>query len=82
MFKTQHNVALKGWRRRFNSVPGHHFFNEVGEILKPPSPAKKPSIVGGNNALGERRPAFISLRVIDLLLCDASKRQPFIDFAL
>ena len=24
LFKTQHNVALKGWRRRFNSVPGHH----------------------------------------------------------
>jgi hypothetical protein len=30
--------------------------------------ANKPSIVGGNNALGERRLGFISLSVIDLLL--------------
>jgi len=33
--------------------------NELGEILKPPSTAKKPSIVGGNNARGERHPSFI-----------------------
>jgi hypothetical protein len=30
-------------RRRFNSVPGHHIFNELGEIVKPPSAAKRPS---------------------------------------
>jgi hypothetical protein len=33
--------------------------------------------VGGNNALDEGRLSFISLSVIDLLLCDASKRAAF-----
>jgi hypothetical protein len=28
--------------------------------------------MGGNNAHGDGRPSFISLRVIDLLRCDAS----------
>jgi len=26
------NTALKGWRRRLNSVPGHHVFNELRKI--------------------------------------------------
>jgi hypothetical protein len=51
--------------------------NELEEILKPPSTAKKLSIVGGNNALGEGRLSFISLSVIDLLLYDASKSAAF-----
>jgi hypothetical protein len=33
--------------------------------------------VGGNDALGGGRPRFISLSVIDLLLCDASKSAAF-----
>jgi len=30
----------------FNSVPGHHAFNLLGETVKPLSPRKRPSIVG------------------------------------
>jgi hypothetical protein len=33
--------------------------------------------MGGNNAHGDGRPSFISLRVIDLLRCDASKSAAF-----
>jgi hypothetical protein len=55
-------------------------FNWLGEIVKPHSMAKKASIVGGNNALGEERLRSISLTAIDLLLRDASKSAAFHQF--
>jgi hypothetical protein len=66
---------------RFNSVPGHHVFNQLEEIVKPPLTANKPYIVGGSNVLDEGRTSFISLSVIDLLLWDASKSAAFHRFA-
>jgi hypothetical protein len=57
----------KGWRRRFNSVPGHHVFNHLGEIVKPPSTAKSPFIVAGRTHSAKDALSFISLKVIDLL---------------
>jgi hypothetical protein len=45
----------KGWRRRFNSVPGHHVFTELREMVKPSSKAKGVFYRGWNKALGEGR---------------------------
>ena len=59
LLKTLEIRVLKRLASAAQLRPGHHVFNELGEILKPPSTAKKPSIVGGNDALGEERPSFI-----------------------
>jgi hypothetical protein len=53
------------------------FSMSYGEFLNLHPRAKKAFIAGGKSALGDGRLSFISLSVIDLPLCDASKSAAF-----
>jgi hypothetical protein len=49
------NLLITWGAESFNSVPGHHVFSELGEIVKPLSVAKKALYRGWKNTLGEER---------------------------
>jgi hypothetical protein len=74
--------------RRFNSVPGHHIFNELDEILKAPSAAKKAFIVGGSPAPRRWMPElhlveshrFASMRRVEELSLSSILRSKLLRF--